>query len=143
MVAMAHQIASSAVLMFAPSTVSKCKIAMLQNTTKSSAAKLAARNALGMRCRMTNVASTLVARYQRIDDFLWARWKTTVAQQLPGAVHQDRANTVRFASRPISPELTPQLAFDDVKMVLEFVVGSDAVLAEAVGVGPIPGDQTD
>lgn len=74
------------------------------------------------------------ARYQRIDDQLWAHWKSTPRENAPpGAVHQDKANTVRFVSRPITLELTPEMAFNDVKMILEFIISADAPLAAAVG----------
>jgi hypothetical protein len=82
------------------------------------------------------------ARYQRIDDVLWAHWKTTIGTNAPpGAAHQDKANTVRFVSRPVAPELTPEGAFNDVKMVLEFVISADTPIATAVGVDLAPGEE--
>lgn len=59
----------------------------------------------------------------------------------PGSVHQDKANTIRFVLRPVGAELTAELAFNDVKRVLEFVVSADAPLAEAIGLDPTPGDE--
>jgi len=75
------------------------------------------------------------ARYQRIDDVLWHHWRGTQPEgAIPGAVHQDKANIVRFALRPIAGDLIPETAFNDVKTVLEFVLSADAPLASAVGV---------
>ena len=82
------------------------------------------------------------AKYQRIDDQLWAHWKSAPRENTPpGAVHQDKANTVRFVSRPVSLELTPEMAFNDVKMILEFIISADAPLAAAIGVEPGPGEE--
>ena len=82
------------------------------------------------------------ARYQRIDDLLWHQWRSMQGASLPpGSVHQDRANTIRFVSRTVGPELTAELAFNDVKTVLEFVISADAPLGEAVGLDMSPSDE--
>jgi hypothetical protein len=82
------------------------------------------------------------ARYQRIDDQLWAHWKSAPRENAPpGAVHQDKSNTVRFVSRPIALDLTPEMAFNDVKMILEFIISADVPLAAAVGVEPGLGEE--
>jgi hypothetical protein len=47
----------------------------------------------------------------------------------------DRSNSVRFISRPISPELRAEVAFNDAKNVLEFLLTTEAGLADAVGLG--------
>ena len=73
--------------------------------------------------------------YNRIDDEIWHRWKAHPSGGSPGARHFDKANTVRFLSRPVGPELTGEIAFNDTKTVLEFLLTpeSEAGLAEAVG----------
>lgn len=82
------------------------------------------------------------ARYQRIDDLVWGHWKAGPnATALPGAVHQDKANMVRFVSRPVAQDLTPEVAFNDVKLVLEFVIAADVPLATAIGIDFVPGDE--
>lgn len=80
------------------------------------------------------------ARYNRVDDVVWHQWR---AQQptYAGARHQDKANTVRFVSRALSSEVTAESAFNDVKVVLEFLLTVEAVLAEAVGLDALPGDE--
>jgi hypothetical protein len=80
------------------------------------------------------------ARYQRIDDLAWAQWRSQRSVALPGSVHHDKANTLRFVSRPITADLTPETAFSDVKSVLEFLIASDTALAEAVGLDAAPSD---
>jgi hypothetical protein len=79
--------------------------------------------------------ATLVpaASYNRIDDVVWHQWRNQQTGLPPGAKHQDKANTVRFLSRPITPELTAEAAFNDIKQVLEFLLTAEAALAEAVG----------
>jgi hypothetical protein len=72
------------------------------------------------------------SRYNRIDDVVWHQWKVQPAQP-PGARHRDKANTVQFLSRPVSPELTAEAAYNDVKSVLEFQLTTEAALADAVG----------
>lgn len=59
----------------------------------------------------------------------------------PGATHQDKANTIRFVSRPLSMDLSPEVAFNDVKVVMEFVISADAPLATAVGVDLALGEE--
>ena len=82
------------------------------------------------------------ARYQRIDDLLWPQWRTALGTNVPpGSIHQDRANTVRFVSRPIDSSLTAEIAFNDVKAVLEFLLTAEPKLAEAVGLDSLPGDE--
>ncbi len=80
------------------------------------------------------------SRYNRVDDLVWYQWR---AQQVghPGSRHQDRANTVRFVSRPLGPEVTAETAFNDVKTVLEFLLSAETALGEAVGLDPTPGDE--
>ncbi len=72
------------------------------------------------------------ARYNRVDDVVWHQWRTQHATYT-GARHQDKANTVRFVSRPLGSELTAESAFNDVKTVLEFLLTVESQLAEAVG----------
>ncbi len=72
------------------------------------------------------------ARYNRVDDVVWHQWRTQQATYT-GARHQDKANTVRFVSRTLGPELTAETAFNDVKTVLEFLLTVESQLAEAVG----------
>jgi hypothetical protein len=80
------------------------------------------------------------ARYNRVDDVVWHQWP---AQQTtyPGARHQDKANTVRFVSRPLTPEVTAETAFNDVKAVLEFLLTVENQLGEAVGLEVVPGEE--
>lgn len=78
--------------------------------------------------------ATLVpaSSYNRVDDVVWAEWMKR--QPIPaGAAHLDRANTVRFFSRQLSPEVTGELAFHDAKAMLEFLLTLEAPLGEAVG----------
>lgn len=44
-----------------------------------------------------------------------------------------KANTVRFVCRPIGAELTAEVAFNDAKAVLEFLMTTEAQLGDAVG----------
>lgn len=82
------------------------------------------------------------ARYQRIDDLLWRHWRSQIGSEVPpGAVHQDKANTIRFVLRPVGPQLTPETAFNDVKSVLESIFTGEQALGEAVGFDPSPGDE--
>jgi hypothetical protein len=82
------------------------------------------------------------ARYQRIDDYVWAQWRSLSAfSSFPKSAHKDRANVIVFVSRPLDSELKPETAFNDVKSVLEFLLTADGPLAEAVGVDPLPGDE--
>lgn len=73
------------------------------------------------------------ASYNRIDDLLWHQWRIQQSGLPPGAKHQDKANTVRFLSRPLAAELTAEMAFNDVKSILEFLLGAETALADAVG----------
>ena len=77
------------------------------------------------------------ARFHRMDDGVWNLWQAQVAQaQLPGAAHQTKANTIRFVQRPLNKDVTAELAYSDVKQVLEAVLATDSVLADAVGLAP-------
>jgi hypothetical protein len=80
------------------------------------------------------------ARYPRLDDILWRLWRTK-SNTLPGAVHQEKANTILFVSRPVSKELTLELAFTDLKTILEFLLGAADALAEAVGFDLTPAEE--
>jgi hypothetical protein len=80
------------------------------------------------------------ARYNRIDDVVWHHWRVQ-QPSTPGARHQDKANTVRFVSRPIGPEVTAETAFNDVKTVLEFLLTIEGPLGEAVGLDAVPGEE--
>jgi len=81
------------------------------------------------------------AKYHRIDDGLWNHWRGAVGQaQPPGSVHQAKANTVRFVQRRLDKDLTAEIAFSDVKQVLDVILSSDAVLADAVGLEPADED---
>ena len=79
------------------------------------------------------------SRYYRLDDVIWHQWR---AQQpnFAGARHQDKANTVRFAARPLASDVTAEAAFNDVKAVLEFLLTVETPLAEAVGLDVLPGE---
>ena len=41
---------------------------------------------------------------------------------------------MRFASRPIGAELSAEIAFNDAKTICEFLMTTEAQLADAVGV---------
>jgi hypothetical protein len=72
-----------------------------------------------------------------MDDHLWNHWRSAVGQSLPpGSVHQVKSNTIRFVQRPIDKELTGDIAFSDIKLVLEALLSTDGPLAEAVGLDP-------
>ena len=73
------------------------------------------------------------ASYNRIDDVTWHQWKSTPHGSSPGARHFDRANTLRFLARPLNAEVTAEVAFNDAKSVLEFLLTAEAGLADAVG----------
>ena len=59
------------------------------------------------------------------------------ASLLPLATHLVRSNAIRFVQRPLNKELTVEMAFNNVKQVLEFLLSTDTALAEAVGLDPI------
>ena len=80
------------------------------------------------------------ARYARLDDALWSKWKAQTSPP-PGSAHQHKANTIRFASRPVSKDLTAEVAFNDLKAVLDFLLASDQALATTVGVDLTPGEE--
>lgn len=84
------------------------------------------------------VSFNLMSRYLRMDDLLWSVLKTSKQLDLPGQVHREKTNTVVFACRPIDAALTAEVAFSDLKSVMEFVLASDAAIAEAVGIDPSP-----
>lgn len=74
------------------------------------------------------------ARYHRIDDHTWAAWMNLPdSSRLPQALHQSRANTVRFVQRPLATELSPELAYQDLKVVLDFLISAESAFAEACG----------
>ncbi len=73
------------------------------------------------------------AKYNRIDDVVWHQWKGQASPPLPSAKHFDKANTVRFVSRPVGVELTAEVAYNDTKTVLEFLLTTETGLADAVG----------
>ena len=58
-----------------------------------------------------------------------------------GHVHHDKSNTVRFVSRPMDAELTAESVFNNVKCVLELVLGEDTAFAEAIGLDPTFADE--
>ena len=72
------------------------------------------------------------ASYNRIDDVVWHQWRNLQPTSI-GARHQDKANTIKFVSRALGPEVTAETAFSDVKMVLEFLLTVEMQLADAVG----------
>lgn len=80
------------------------------------------------------------ASYNRVDDAVWHQWRNHQPSYV-GARHQDKANTVRFVSRPLGPDVTAEAAFNDVKLVLEFVLTAESQLAEAVGLDAAPGEE--
>jgi hypothetical protein len=73
---------------------------------------------------------------------LWRAWRALGKTLAPGALHEDKANTIRFVSRPISREMTAEVAFSDLKGILEFLLSCDTALADAVGVDLGPGEET-
>jgi hypothetical protein len=73
------------------------------------------------------------SKYNRIDDLVWAQWKTEAGQPLPAPKHFDKSNTLRFVNRALGPELTAETAFNDAKQVLEFLLTAEAALGDAVG----------
>lgn len=82
------------------------------------------------------------ARYPQLDDVLWRTWKSlSTPPDLPGAVHESRANSLCLCSRPIDAALTSEVAFNDVKAVFDFILAADAPLAEAVGLDLAPGEE--
>lgn len=86
------------------------------------------------------IALVPAARYNRVDDVVWHQWRVHPTN-LAGARHQDKANTVRFVSRPLGSEVTAETAFNDVKTVLEFLLTVESSLAEAVGLDAGPGEE--
>jgi hypothetical protein len=72
------------------------------------------------------------ASYNRVDDVVWHQWKAQSSTPA-GARHFDKANTVRFLSRTVGPELTAEAAFNDTKSVLEFLLTTEPGLADAIG----------
>lgn len=83
------------------------------------------------------IALVPVARYPRVDDVVWRAWRENAsAISMPGSARHERANAVRFVSRPIDVNLSAQVAFDDVNRVLEFLLTTGNSLGEAVGLEP-------
>jgi len=76
------------------------------------------------------------ARYQRIDDHIWKHTVAAGGGSRPGAAHRQRSNSICFVSRPLDGSLNAEIAFNDVKDVLEYLLSTDSVLAEAVGLDP-------
>lgn len=76
------------------------------------------------------------AAYNRVDDVVWHQWKANSACDAPGGRHFDKSNTVRFLSRPVGNDLTAEMAFNDTKTVLEFLMTTESGLAEAIGLEP-------
>jgi hypothetical protein len=72
------------------------------------------------------------ASYNRVDDVVWHQWRSQ-QNPPPGPKHFEKANTVRFVCRPIGHELTAEVAFNDAKAVLEFLMTTEAQLGDAVG----------
>ncbi len=74
------------------------------------------------------------AKYPRLDDVVWRSWKNHEASKaMPGAARQEKANILRFVSRALDADLTHQVAFSDVKQIFEFLLATEADLAEAIG----------
>ena len=88
------------------------------------------------------VSFNVMSRYLRIDDLLWSTLKTSKQLELPGQAHKDKTNTVVFATRPLDSGLTAEIAFTDLKSVMEFVLGAETAFAEAVGVDPPASEAT-
>jgi hypothetical protein len=80
------------------------------------------------------------ARYPRLDDALWARWRGE-HPNVPGSTHEEKANTIKFVSRAVDGELTSESAFSDLKMVLEYVLAADGLLATTVGLDLTAADE--
>lgn len=72
------------------------------------------------------------ASYNRVDDAIWHLWRGQETLP-PGPKHFEKANTVRFASRPIGSELSAEIAFNDAKAIFEFLMTTESQLADAVG----------
>lgn len=77
------------------------------------------------------------ARYPRLDDVVWQQYRTANLS-LPGAQHQQRANSVRLVQRTLGADLAADAPYNDVKAVLEFLLTADAALTDAVGFEPSP-----
>jgi hypothetical protein len=80
------------------------------------------------------------ASYNRLDDVVWHHWRGQPAGAPVGGKHQDKANTVRFISRAIAADLTAEIAYNDVKAVLEFLLSIENALAEPIGLEAAPGE---
>ena len=80
------------------------------------------------------------SKYFRLDDVVWHQWRVQ-QPNVAGARHQDKANTVRFVSRPLALEVTAETAFNDVKTVLEFLLAIEPSLGAGVGLDPSPGEE--
>ena len=77
------------------------------------------------------------SKYPRLDDLLWNHWQTTAGNaSLPGSAHQVKSNTILFAQRPVGTELSGDVAFNDVKFVLEALLNAGPAVAESVGFEP-------
>jgi hypothetical protein len=81
------------------------------------------------------------SRYHQLDDAIWHEWKLRHASGLPvGSRHVERANVVHFVARPLSSSLSSELAAQDTRQVLDFLLGCDQAFAQACGVDPV-GDE--
>jgi len=81
-------------------------------------------------------------RYPRLDDLVWQHWRTQEAgRNMPGALHQERANAVTFVSRGLTSEVSAEIAFNDAKAVLDFLLAAEVPLGSAVGLDATPGEE--
>lgn len=85
-----------------------------------------------------SITLTPAASYNRLDDVVWKHWRAKAEHPAHGAKHLDRANIVRFISRPVTSELTAESAFNEIKSVLEFLLSIESALAEPIGLDPAP-----
>lgn len=83
------------------------------------------------------VSFNLMSRYLRMDDLIWSALRGSKLE-LPGQAHRDKTNTVIFVARPLDAALTAEVAFADLKSIMELVLASDGAIAEAVGIDPQP-----
>ena len=75
---------------------------------------------------------------------VWRRGVASLASSAEGTPagpkHEDKTNTVRFISRAISADPTAEVAYNDVKSVLELLLSIENALAEPIGLQPAPGE---
>jgi hypothetical protein len=85
-------------------------------------------------CFVWQVRLVPTARYVRLDDVLWRELQTRQTNDArPGRAHEDRTNTLTFVQREPNADLTLDIACEDVRTTLDFLMTVDAALAEAVG----------